>query len=168
MNKKKMIAAAIASLGIASVVGVGTVAAQEANSTSLADRIATEFNLNKKDVQKVIDEDRDARHEEMQKKVEERLQEAVDAGKLTVEQKDKIIAKMEEVHEKREAQREEMQNMTRDERRAAMQAQREELQQWAKDNNIPTDYMMFGGRGHGPGPGGMRGNGPAMEAPDAN
>jgi hypothetical protein len=44
MNKKKMIAAAIASLGIASVVGVGTVAAQEANSTSLADR---EFNLNK-------------------------------------------------------------------------------------------------------------------------
>jgi hypothetical protein len=53
-----------------------------------------------------------------------------------------------------------MQSMTRDERRAAMQDQREELQQWAKDNNIPVDYLMFGGRGHGPG--GMRGQGPAM------
>lgn len=168
MNKKKMIAAAIASLGIASVIGVGTVAAQGANSTNLAEQIATEFNLNKNDVQKVIDQNHDARHEEMEQKVAERLQAAVDAGKLTTEQKDMILAKMEELHESREAKREEMQNMTRDERRAAMQAQREELLQWAKDNNIPVDYLMFGGRGHGPGPGGMRGQGPAMGAPSHN
>ena len=164
-----MLAAALASLGIASVVGVGTVAAQESGSTSLADRIATQFNLNKDEVQKVIDEDRDARHAEMQQRAEERLQEAVDAGKLTAEQKDKIVAKMQELHEKREAQRDEFQSMTRDERRAAIQAQREELEQWAQDNNIPVQYLMFGGRGHGgPGMGGMRGDGPGMGAPQEN
>ena len=169
MNKKKMLAAAIASLGIASVVGVGTVAAQEASGTSLAEKIATQFNLNKDEVQKVIDSDHAERHAEMQKRAEERLQEAVDAGKLTSEQKDKIVAKMKELESNRESKREEMKNKTEEERRAAMKAERDELKKWAEENNIPTQYLMFGGRGHGgPGMGGMRGDSPPSDAPAEN
>lgn len=161
MNKKKMIAAAIASLGIASAVGIGTVAAQEANGSSLADKIATKFNLNKDDVQQVIDEEHTARRANMQQKREGRLQEAVDAGKLTTEQKDKLVVKMKELEAGREAKRDQMQSKTPEERRAVMKAEREALRKWAEDNNIPTDYLMFGGRGHGPG--GMRGDGPPPE-----
>lgn len=169
MNKKKMLAAAIASLGIASVVGVGTVAAQEASGTSLAEKIATQFNLNKDEVQKVIDGDHAERHAEMQKRVEERLQEAVDAGKLTAEQKDKIVAKMKELESNREAKREEMQGKSQEERRSAMKAERDDLKKWAEENNIPTEYLMFGSRGHGgPGMGGMRGDGPPPDAPAEN
>ena len=169
MNKKKMLAAAIASLGIASVVGAGTVAAQEASGTSLAEKIATQFNLNKDDVQKVIDSDHAERHAEMQKRAEERLQEAVDAGKITAEQKDKIVAKMKELESSREARREEMKNKTEEERRATMKAERDELKKWAEENNIPTQYLMFGGRGHGgPGMGSMRGDGPPPNAPAEN
>ena len=144
MNKKKMLAAAIASLGIASVVGVGTVAAQEASGTSLAEKIATQFNLNKDEVQKVIDSDHAERHAEMQKRAEER-------------------------ESNRESKREEMKNKTEEERRAAMKAERDELKKWAEENNIPTQYLMFGGRGHGgPGMGGMRGDSPPSDAPAEN
>jgi hypothetical protein len=102
----------------------------------------------------------------MQKRAEVRLQEAVDAGKLTSEQKDKIIAKMKEMAASRETKREEMKNMSQAERHATMQAEREALEQWAKDNNIPTEYLRLGGRGHGPG--GMRGDGLLPEAPQDN
>jgi hypothetical protein len=166
MNKKKMIAAAVASLGIASVVGVGTVAAQQSSGTSLAEKIATKFNLNKDEVQQVIDEEHQARHAEMQKRAEERLQEAVDDGKLTSDQKDKILAKMKEMAASRETKRGEMKNMSQVERHAAMKAEREVLEQWAKDNNIPTEYLRLGGRGHEPG--GMRGDGPPPEATQDN
>lgn len=152
-----MLAAAVASLGIASVVGVGTVAAQESSGTSLAEKIATKFSLNKDDVQQVIDEEHQARHADMQKRAEVRLQEAVDDGKLTSDQKDKILAKMKEMEASREVKREEMKNMSKDERHTAMKAEREALEQWAKDNNIPLEYLRLGGRGHGLG--GMRGDG---------
>jgi hypothetical protein len=43
-----------------------------------------------------------------------------------------------------------------------MKTQMESLKQWASDNNIPQEYLFFGGlgmgRGHG-GPGGPRFNG---------
>lgn len=169
MNKKKAIATVVASLGIASVVGVGTVVAQSENNTNLAEQIAIKFNLNKDDVQKVIDENHEARHAERQKTAEERLQEAVDTGKLTSGQKDKIIAKMKELESNREVKREEMKNKTEEERRSVMKAEREELQKWAEENDIPTEYMMFGGRDHRPdGPSGRHGDGPSPDAPNQN
>ncbi len=166
MNKGKMIAIAAASIGIASVIGAGTVAAQTETTTSLADKIATKFNVNKDDVQQVIDQDHQERHAKMEKRLEERLQAAVDAGKLTADQKAKILTKHEEMEKEREANREAMKDKTPEERRAAMEQKRTELEQWAKDNGIPTEYLMRGPGGGKMGSHGMmRGSGP--NAPEA-
>ncbi len=154
MNKKKMIAAAVAALGIATVVGVGSVSAAT-GETGLANKIATKFNLNPSEVQQVIDQDHQDRHAQMEKRYEAKLQAAVSAGKLTNEQKDKLIAKHDEMEANRKADREKFQNMTEAERQAVMESRRTELEQWAKDNNIPVEYVM-------PGPGGRGGHGPGM------
>lgn len=164
-----MIAIAAASIGIASVIGAGTVAAQTATQTSLADKIATKFNVNKDDVQQVIDQDHQERHAEMEQRMEERLQAAVDAGKLTSDQKAKILAKHDEMEKEREANREAMENKTPEERRAAIEQKRTELEQWAKDNGIPTEYLMRGPGGGKMGHHGMmRGDGPSSPEAEVN
>ena len=65
----------------------------------------------------------------------DRLQKAVDAGDITAEQKTLIEKKQDELQTARESQR-------------------DALEQWAKDNNIDTEYLHMGG------PGGHKGGGP--------
>ena len=63
----------------------------------------------------------------------DRLQTAVDNGKITAEQKALIESKQSELE-------------------TARQAQRDALQQWAEDNNIDANYLHMGGPGgHGRG-----------------
>jgi hypothetical protein len=104
-------------------------AATSTSSTSLVDKIATKFGLSKTDVQAVFDEQKAERQAEHKAEVSERLQDLVDDGKITAEQKTKIEAKHEE-------------------QQAAREAERTELEKWATDNGIELRYLM-GGRGHG-------------------
>jgi hypothetical protein len=103
-------------------------------------------------VQSVIKADREekheARHAEHKQQMEERLTQAVKDGKITEEQKSKILAKHQEIADKREAERDAMKDKTREERKAAMDANREELKKWASDNGIDEKYLMGFGRGH--------------------
>ncbi|HSX32525.1 MAG TPA: hypothetical protein VLF43_04625 [Candidatus Saccharimonadales bacterium] len=62
---------------------------------------------------------------------DDRLQRAVDDGKITTDQKSAIEAKQKELETKRESDR-------------------TALDKWASDNGIDTQYLMFGARG-GPG-----------------
>lgn len=163
MNKRKTIlATGIATAGMASILLVGGVAFAQTNSgsSSLAQSIATKFNLNKDDVQKVIE----TQHQDMQK---QHLDQLVKDGKITADQETKIIAKQAEMKPKMDAARDVTDPTAR---KTAMEAIRTEMQQWAKDNNIPKGIM--GPRGeHGPGHrmGMMRGGGGQPESgPDAN
>jgi len=119
---------------------------QERMST-LVQKIADKFNLNKDEVQAIFDEDkairetemkaeREARRAEMQTKYEERLTQDVTYGKITEEQRKLILAK----HKEMEANRE-----------TKMEGNRTELEAWAKENGIDSSYLMggFGGRGRG-------------------
>lgn len=166
MNKKKMIAAAVASLGIATIVGVGAAGAQSGTGQTLADKIATKFNIDKTQVQQVIDQDHADRRAEMEQKFEARLNQAVTDNKITAEQKDKILAKHKELEAQRDATRDAMKDKTPAERKAAMDAKKAELEQWAKDNNIPVEYLMPGpgGRGMGMHRGMMGEDGPPRSA----
>ncbi len=91
----------------------------------------------------------------------ERLQEAVDNGDITAEQKTLIENKMQEM----EAKIEEINNqqMTASQRQEALQDLREECDSWANDNDIPRMFMMImgerGGRGGMMMGGGMKGMG---------
>jgi uncharacterized membrane protein YhiD involved in acid resistance len=159
MNIKKplLIAGAVTTIGAAGLISsqAAFAATSTSGSTSLVDKIAQRFNLNKADVQAVFDENKAERQAEMQAKVEAKLNQAVTDGKLTTEQKYKILAKRQEFQATFEANKDAMKDNTPEERRADREAKRTELEQWAKDNNIPTEYLRFvaghGGRGHGPG-----------------
>lgn len=154
-----MIAGAVATVGLTgSVYGVQAVSAEtndaSKSGSSIVDKIASKFNLNKTDVQAVFDEDRQTHEAEHQAKMEERLSQAVKEGKLTEEQKTKILAKLKELKANR-PDKSEMQDKTPEEMKEFMEQHRKDLEQWAEDNDIPSEYfpMMSMGhrRGHGSG-----------------
>jgi hypothetical protein len=155
IKKSLLLAVAVTTIGLAGM-GAAAKAATTSNTegTGLVDKIAQKFNLNKDDVQKVFDEDRQSHEAEHQAKMEERLSQAVTDGKITEEQKTKILAKIKELDAARESEREAMKDKTQEERKTLMEQKRAELEQWAKDNNIPTDYFPMVGFGKGPGPSG--------------
>lgn len=150
-NKKIIIPAlALITLLGAGAYGVSRASADEMGSgmTSLVEKISTKFGLNKDEVQKVFEEERDERQTQMKARYEERLNEAVSKGELTEEQEKLLLAKREEMQTEREKNRENHQNLSMEERKAEMEKRRTELEQWAKDNGIDVKYLMMG-------PGGM-------------
>ncbi len=169
IKKSIVIAGTAATLGLASVGGIAAAAtgSSSASTTSLVDKIATKFNLNKDDVQKVFDTDRTEHQTEREQRYEDRLTQAVKDGKLTEAQKVKIESKHKELQAEMdknrasmEADRAAMDGKTdaerqadREQRHTEMAAQRTALQEWETDNGIPAGYLGFGGRGRGPGGG---------------
>jgi hypothetical protein len=160
MRKSLMVAAAAAtlSLGAAVPLAANQVSAESGtSSTTLVDKIASKFNLNKDEVQQVFDENREARQAEHEQAYKDKLAAAVKAGTLTQEQADKAQAKHDELKAEMEKNREAFKDMTHEERHAAMDKKRTELKQWAQDNGIDESYVMPGGPGghrggmHGPG-----------------
>jgi hypothetical protein len=158
IKKKLLVAGTAATIGLTSILGIGLASAQNKTNgqSDLVDKIAQKFNLNKNDVQKVFDENRTAHEAEHEQKVKERLDQAVKNGTLTQDQENKIIAKLQELKAKRDS----LKDKTPAERREAMKAERDALKQWAKDNNIPEQYLM---PHHGGMHGGMKEGGPPPE-----
>ena len=115
---------------------------------SLVQKIADKFGLNKDEVQAVFDQNRQEHQAQMQAKSEEQLSQDVTDGKITEEQKQKILEKRQELQENRQSKMEEMRNMTAEERKAAMEKERQELENWVKENGIDHNYLMGGFKGH--------------------
>ncbi|MFA6189938.1 MAG: hypothetical protein WC711_00260 [Candidatus Staskawiczbacteria bacterium] len=140
-------AVTLATLGI---IAVGTVSAatttQNSPMSNLVSAIAQRFNLNSSDVQKVFDDQQIQMHSQMVQKNTDKVNEAVANGKITQDQANKILAKRAELEAQRVAFRASLEGKTKTEIQTAMKAHRDTLLQWAKDNNIPEQYlMMFGG-----------------------
>lgn len=159
IKKSLVVAVAAATIGITGLTGLGIASAatnpeaSENSASSIVDRLVEKFNLNKKDVEAVFEEERAERKAERQQRMEERLTEAVSQGKLTEEQKAKIIAKFAELTAEREADRDIIKDMSADERREHMEEKHKALQKWVDENNIPKEYLPFMGKGisHEPG-----------------
>lgn len=160
MNRRNIIVPVLAVVTAGAVaLGASQVSAQETTDgyPSIVAKIAERFNLNQDDVKAVFDEEKTEMMEEMKARNEERLAEAVAAGEITEEQKQLILDKQAELHAKRQSERADMQSLTEEERKAAMQAKRDEmdsrrteLETWAQENGIDMKYLMMGGRrGHG-------------------
>ena len=138
--------------------------------------LAERFNLDPDEVKQVFDENREAKHEQMQQRHEDRLDEAVEAGQLTEEQKDELLERQEEMNVKMA----ELKDLPPQERFEAMKEIKEDLQAWLEENDIDLkgayggfgkghfDKRGFGkghfkgrGMGHGPGGGFWKGAPPA-------
>ncbi|MBI5044426.1 MAG: hypothetical protein HZC02_00690 [Candidatus Levybacteria bacterium] len=118
--------------------------------SSLVQKLADRFGLNKSDVKAVFDEHKKEMVDKMQDKNEERLSQLVTEGKITVEQKTLILNKMKELQDRREASKDSFKDLSADERKAKMQEQKTALENWAKENGIDLKYLMpFGHKGFG-------------------
>ena len=121
MRKSLLIAGAVTTLGLATTLGVGAYAmGGDSHNNGLVSKIAQRFNLNQVDVQAVFD---DYKNSEREAEISERLQELVDEGKITPEQKTLIENKLKEVE------------ATRDQ-------ERKDLEAWAKEKGIDLKYVM--------------------------
>lgn len=135
----------VAAAGIGSV-DAATESPEKTNPINgLVAAIASKFNLDLHEVQSVFDEQKNRMDAQRMKNFEDRLNNAVAAGKLTQAQADGIRAKQSDM----EKLRTEMQGKTKEEIRTAVKAKMADLKQWAEDNNIPKGYMMMGGRAMG-------------------
>lgn len=155
MNKFKIpvvLSAAVLTLGLGAA-GVTYAAANTDQTSSMANlvsAIATKFNLNSADVQKVFDNQHAQMQAEKLQNFKDRLATQVTNGKLTQDQANKLIAKMQELMAQHQANMVNMQNKTQAERKAIMEQEKQSLKQWATDNNIPTQYLKMGmGKGYG-------------------
>lgn len=155
MKKKILIGSALAIVAIACavpVISTVSASAQGNGISSLVEAIASKFNLNKDEFQKVFDEERTNREAKMQQNFKDKLAQAVTDGKLTQTQADKITAKMAQIKADREANRDKVKAMSESEHKTYMETKRTEMETWAKENNIDTSYLMMGGgRGYGHG-----------------
>jgi hypothetical protein len=162
MKKRNLIVPAVALSAVlgGAVIGTQIASADEEARTSFAAKIAAYFNLDEDEVRSFLEDERQERQEEMHVRFEERLNEAVENGELTEEQKSLILAKREELEVTREENRPEHDGEapTEEEReahRAEMEEERAALEAWAEENGIDMRYLMGAGRGGfgGPGPG---------------
>lgn len=133
----------------------GSVSADTNRPDSLIDRIAARFNLNRSDIEGVMNEERAAHQAERQKEFESRLSDAVQRGAITEEQKKLIEEKHAALKNEREASRDAWRNMSKEERRAEHKKRHEEMASWMKANNIPDGIMALGMKGSGYKRGGM-------------
>ncbi|HEY1074183.1 MAG TPA: hypothetical protein VGE59_00565 [Patescibacteria group bacterium] len=133
----------LAALGVVSLGAMHTLAHDTAASDgkTLVQRLSEKFNLKESDVEQVFTEHKSQVQATMEKRIDDKLTQAVTNKKITEEQKQKIIAKQKELQTQMEATKETLKNMTPQERQAEMKKQRDALEQWAKDNGIDTQYL---------------------------
>jgi len=163
MKTKITLIASIAFLLIFGVFGVAALGVSVARAQGaledyplIIQNLAQRFGLDAQEVQGVFGDTREQR-------VSDRLDELIEDGTITEEQKTMVLEKHEEMRTRMEEIRNE--EMTADERREAMLSLREEIQEWADENDIPMEAMMLGrggrhkGMGMEPGMGMMEGFG---------
>ncbi len=142
----KMILSLIA--GLALFLIVGTACTNEISADpledngngqlSLLERIAERFDLDIDEVTGFAEELKEERRAGMEERFEERLDELVEDGKITGDQKEAILEKKEEM----EAFREELEDIKVSEAREAMKEMREELKDWTEENDLELKYFF--------------------------
>jgi len=150
---KKILASLLAVFSILSLGVLGAKAFQNGSfdRSELAQKIAERFNLNKDEVQGVMDqlreEKRMQREEEQKTRQNEKLDKLVSEGKITEDQKSALIAKWEEM-KNNQLKRMNMQSLSDEEREEAMGKQREEreehrqeMEQWMENNGIDIEIL---------------------------
>ena len=134
--------AAIAMLG-AVAVGAGAVsAATNGQPGTLAQKLASAFNLDPTKVQAVIDQNHTDQQQKHEATYETRLGQAVTDGQLTAAQKQAVL----DEHNKLTSELDNAKNLSGTDQRNLMNKVRQEAQDWATKNNIDQKWLVPGGR----------------------
>ena len=153
MNKKIMVTVAVVSVLSGGLVVAANAFAQTSangqNSPSLVQEIANKFHLNTSDVQAVITTHNQEMIANKEANYEKYLQNLVSTGKITQAQEQLILNKHKELMSQMQNNIKNFKTMTPAERRAQMQSTMQDLKNWAKQNNIPLQYLRPFGPGMG-------------------
>lgn len=142
MKKLLISGAVITAIGLSAAIPTLAVSAESnASQGNLVDKIATQFHLNKDDVQKVFTENWQANQVKHKQAEKDHLATLVKDGKITQVQSDLISTKLAELQTEREANHDDMKSKTSAERKAFMDSKKAELEQWAKDNGIDISLL---------------------------
>ena len=144
MLKAKILVPIIA-LGVlatgATLWSTGVVKAEgNGNSDTIVQKLADKLGIDQGKVSSAMDQIHEERQAEMQAKMKTKLDTAVQAGTITQDQENAILAKQTEMQQKHEQER-------------------KDYQTWLSDNSLDEDTIRDIGVG-GLGGGGMRGHGP--------
>lgn len=142
-NKPTLAAAAlvgITGLGAVSAAASAHDAPDGREHPTIVKRMAETFNLDEDKVHEVLMQEHQARHEQRQEKLKDRLDQAVKDGKITEEQKTKLLGKMDQLREDRKADKRE--------HAADRRQHMEKLKQWAQDNGIDLESLGLGPSQH--------------------
>ena len=132
INKTLVAVGVVAAVAVAGVgsYGMANAISDTGGGGAIIDRLVEKFNLNRGDVESVFSQVREERQAQRQERRAERLQQAVDDGVITAEQKVALEEKLDGLDATREKER-------------------EELQAWAEEQGLDLRAVM--GRG-GDGP----------------
>jgi hypothetical protein len=138
---KKSLIIPILLLGMGTLVIGATKVGANDNTHPFATRIAEHFNLNQDEVGEFILEMRQEKQAERKEQHQEHISSLIEQGVLTQAQADLLETYHQEMMAKKEANLEEWQNMSRDEKKAYMEEKRQEKQQWAEENGIDLSLL---------------------------
>ena len=144
MKKKRLI---IPTLALGILISAGALGMKNASAEGdyplVIERLAERFGVDEPEVEAVFDSVRDEHHEQMQETIENKLNEAVQNGEITEEQKQVIATKHGEMHERRY----ELRDLSPEEREKSMFEHKEEMHTWAEENGIDIDSHFGLGEG---------------------
>lgn len=155
--KRTIVAGAtVATLGLG-VIGAANATTNNTSDTgtSLIDKIATTFNVNRDQVAALFTADRQEHEAQMQADQAARLAQAVTDGKLTQAQADYITNAQKDIQALRDSSQP---GQETDAQRTEMKTKMDALRSWATTNNVDEQYI---GGGHGGPDGGGPGGAPA-------
>ena len=161
MNKKLIIVSAVA-LGTVGALSATRQSAYAEETQSkyppIIQKLVDKFKLNESEVNKVVEEARTERQAqrrdlqaERQKIIEEKLAQAVKDGKITEDQKTKILNKINEMRTAQQNERQEfnMRNLSQEERKAEMEKRRDEMEKkraefetWQKELGVDVHELV--------------------------
>jgi len=136
-NKIPTISLSILAVTAFSLVAISTASADTVQGDSFANRFAQRFNLNSNEVQEFMNENRPEHSRRYKDDKAGKFQRYVDDGTITEEQKDMIVAKMQELRENTANYAE----LSDEERSSLKDSHHSELVSWAQSNNIDTSIF---------------------------
>ena len=139
MNKKiPTISLSILAVTAFSFLAISNVNAEDNYSQgSFANRIAQRFNLNSDEVQVFMNENRSEHQGRYKNNKDGKYQMYVDQGLISTEQKDMIVAKMQELRDSTQNYA----DLSTDERSSLRDSHHQELKTWAESNGIDSSIF---------------------------
>ena len=139
MNKKLLIIPVVAlTLFTFSTLVTNKVDAEEESSTHpLVQKLVDRFSLNEEEVKTVFEESRQEHQAQRQASYEANLDQAVEAGILTQDQKNALLEKKSELR----ADRGQFKDLSSEEKQEERELRQDQMQSWAESNGIDLEAL---------------------------